>query len=75
MNMYLFFNTIFNTLFQACPYRLEVYVERTGRREPRLKVTGIDSLQRKELVQEIGQSVIEKVGHFYHLNYFNCAIS
>ena len=50
-------------------------MERTGRREPRLKVTGIDSLQRKELVQEIGQSVIEKVGHFCHLNYFNCSIS
>ena len=59
--------TQFFTLFQACPYRLEVYVERTGRREPRLKVTGIDSLQRKELVQEIGQSVIEKVGPFCHL--------
>lgn len=45
---------------EACPFRVEVYVERSGRREPKFKCTGIESLQKKELVDEICQSVIEK---------------
>ena len=36
-------------------------MERSGRREPKFKCTGIESLQKKELVDEICQSVIEKV--------------
>ena len=48
-----------------------MYVERTGRRDPKFKCTGIDSLQKKELVQEICQSVIEKVGETSHFLKFS----
>lgn len=44
---------------EACPFRVDVYVE-SARKTPRLKVTGIESIEKKEYRSEICQYIIEK---------------
>ncbi|WAR24768.1 EFCB7-like protein [Mya arenaria] len=44
---------------EACPYRLDVYVESPGRKRTTLKVSGIESLQRPEYVTEICKYTID----------------
>ncbi|XP_060589231.1 EF-hand calcium-binding domain-containing protein 7-like isoform X2 [Ruditapes philippinarum] len=45
---------------EACPYRIDVYVEESGRKKPSFKVTGIESLDKREFVSEICQYIIER---------------
>ncbi|XP_052775207.1 EF-hand calcium-binding domain-containing protein 7-like isoform X6 [Mya arenaria] len=47
---------------EACPYRLDVYVESPGRKRTTLKVSGIESLQRPEYVTEICKYTIDLAG-------------
>ncbi|KAL4237003.1 positive regulation of protein localization to ciliary membrane [Mactra antiquata] len=45
---------------EACPYKIDVYIEEIGSRKPNFKVTGIESLENKNFSSEICQHMIEK---------------